>query len=308
MYCLTKFAVLENYTDLFKVGETEWIIDRHPGKQIQAKLKNRSLYNPLEDAKELYMELNKVIPEDPKTIMKFVRTYGLPIGANLDDGDKEIKAIYRMELQELNEKLKPFQKIISVWQAIKNNTEQALETIKKEFQLMATLDQIHEFSGEDNYEEILRNINADMNNPTTTEEFKSWLSVKDEDLKVIALTYISVLLNKQSLGKRQHKVTNVTCERSGKLVTEKAMVEAISFNNLFEVAYYQLSKAIPKKEIRKCDHCEFPFELTHERQHFCPPLLGRKRSTCENTYNQRIKRQRKKEDQNNKSMDAPLLH
>lgn len=48
-------------------------------------------------------------------------------------------------------------------------------------------------------------------------------------------------------------------------------------------------------EYKTCEHCGKEFKVTHEKQRFCPTKPGRKRSTCENTYNQRIRRQRQKE-------------
>lgn len=51
-----------------------------------------------------------------------------------------------------------------------------------------------------------------------------------------------------------------------------------------------------KKEIEKgvCLECGKEFIKTHGHQKFCPPKPGRKISTCQNTYNQRKKRERKK--------------
>lgn len=69
----------------------------------------------------------------------------------------------------------------------------------------------------------------------------------------------------------------------------------VRFRNLFEVAYYQLTNAILNKaKFRKCMECGAIFEVTHESQKFCPPKLGNKRSTCENTFKVRKRRQSQK--------------
>lgn len=68
-----------------------------------------------------------------------------------------------------------------------------------------------------------------------------------------------------------------------------------NYDNLLSIAYEQLIIAmIDDTPFKRCDNCGHPFELTHEGRRFCPPLPGRKRSRCENTYNQRLKRQKQK--------------
>lgn len=71
---------------------------------------------------------------------------------------------------------------------------------------------------------------------------------------------------------------------------------AVHFNDLFEVAYYQLYQAIYNdSEFKRCEFCGSLFEVMHKGRRFCPPLPDRKRSTCENTYNRRKQRQKQKQ-------------
>ena len=42
---------------------------------------------------------------------------------------------------------------------------------------------------------------------------------------------------------------------------------------------------------QQCEECKRVFIKNHGNQRFCPPTY-QKRSKCENTYNQRIKRQK----------------
>jgi hypothetical protein len=301
MYSLTKFAVLENYKGLYKEeGLIEYIIDDFPGKHLDSKFKSdNAIYNPLEDTKELYMELNKIDPNDFDSIINFVNIYGLPTGANIEAGNKEIKVIHRMKMQEFNNKLEPLKQIISIWQAIKENNKEDLEKHKKDFQLLATMNQIHDYIAYEDFEEVAEKISdKNLTHPIVSEEFKVWISVKEQDLRTIAKAYITQLLNEHASGETKTTLMNLAAERNGKTIYKKDIVEAISFKDLFEVAYFQVRKAILENDIKICEHCGFPFEVTHERQRFCPPRFGRKRSTCENTYNQKLKRQRKKEKDN----------
>jgi hypothetical protein len=69
----------------------------------------------------------------------------------------------------------------------------------------------------------------------------------------------------------------------------------MTFKDLFEVAYFQLSRAvIGNIKMSRCEHCGALFEVTHESRRFCPPLPKNKISSCQNAYNQRVKRKRKK--------------
>jgi hypothetical protein len=300
VHCLTSFTVLENYKE-FKdeKGFVRWIVNLEPEHQLDAKFKAKNIYNPLEEARELYMELNKVNFKDPETLTKFVATYGLPLGENIEAGNKENKVFYKMDVFDFIEKLVRFKEIMRIWQAIKENNHEVLEKTKKTFHLLSAKGLI-EMSEEymdyviKNKVEILEFFNS--NTPFSDEDFKLWNSVKDLGLQDIALAYIKLLFRKQYFGKMDTDLVDVPRNKNGKITMKKTLVDAVSFNDLFEVAFYQLRQLIfNEQEIRYCEHCKFPFEVTHEKQRFCPSVLGKKRSNCENTHNQRIRRQRKKE-------------
>jgi hypothetical protein len=115
---------------------------------------------------------------------------------------------------------------------------------------------------------------------------KIWEEVKNEDLKSIASAYLDIQLSKIKSGE--------TAQR----FIDGSIVPAMRFNNLLEVEGYQLKQAVFKNQkLEECLNCGALFESRHAHQKFCSPLLGRKRSTCENTYNQRQKRMRKKREQ-----------
>lgn len=73
------------------------------------------------------------------------------------------------------------------------------------------------------------------------------------------------------------------------------IIHCVRFNNLLETSYFQLTRAILRKStLRRCNECNEVFEVTHELQKFCPPKMGRKRSTCENTHKVRKSRQKQR--------------
>jgi hypothetical protein len=300
-YCLSKFTVLENYKEYKdEKGVLRWIINEEANHLLDEKFKEQKVYNPLEETKELYMELNKINFKDPNSLPKFISTYGLPIGKNIDAGNKEIKALYRMSILEFLKNFIPFKEIINLWQAIQDDDQVKLENTRKIFSLNAADAQLKIFQEHKQYILEKSDLEIDLfqktDGPFTDEEFKIWVNMKDMDLKDIAKSYITVLLNKQSFGHIKTTLVDVPCVKKGKTVNEKKIVDAVSFNNLFEVAFYQLRQSIfNEMKLKRCEHCGYPFEATHERQRFCSPLFGRKRSTCENTYNQRLKRQRQKQ-------------
>lgn len=302
VHCLTTFTILENYKE-FKdeEGFVRWIVNLEPEHKLDAKFKAKHIYNPLEEAKELYTELNKVNFKDPETLTKFVATYGLPLGEKIEAGNKENKVFYKMDVFDFIKKLVRFTEIMQIWEAIQKNDIEILEKVKNTLYLLAGKGLI-EMSEEykdyvfKNKVEFTESFSSAI--PYSDENFKTWNSVKDSSLQDIALAYIKLLFKKQSLGKMDTELVDVPRNKNGKIVMKKTLVDAISFNDLFEVAFYQLRQLIStEQEIRYCEHCEFPFEVTHEKQRFCPSILGKKRSNCENTYNQRIRRQRKKEKQ-----------
>lgn len=74
---------------------------------------------------------------------------------------------------------------------------------------------------------------------------------------------------------------------------EQSIVPKTIFDSLIEASYFYLLLAIfNEADMKQCEHCSQLFEVTHKRQRFCPPLPGRKRSSCEMAYNNRLKKER----------------
>lgn len=77
--------------------------------------------------------------------------------------------------------------------------------------------------------------------------------------------------------------------------TNKKYVSTHVFQNLFDVAYFQLKNAIVNEvNLKNCEHCGHLFPITHESRKYCSSLPGKKESTCLNVYKQRLKRQKAK--------------
>jgi hypothetical protein len=279
-------------------------------------------FDPLSDTPELFLEMNKISVFDEKSLMKFIKNYGMPYhlampndelglfnSALFQKNDSEM-FILEMDTVRFFEGLAKYQGILKMWNYIKEDNMRELINIKKEFQSLAefhknnkelftetvSIEEYVDFIFTDSgicftEGEMKDVINAYKNKPDKlpkviekgSEVNKAWERVKNNtDLKVIAFAYLNLELKKINSG-----------ETATRFIDGK-IVPAMKFNNLLEVAGYQLKQAIFKdQKLELCENCGALFEPRHASQKFCSPLPGRKRSTCENTYNQRLKRMRR---------------
>jgi hypothetical protein len=293
-HSLTRFMVLENYEMVYKNKELKWISNED--HSYKAKIKNNSIYNPLEEATELYTELNKVNIDNHKSIMKFVETYGLPLGETINAGNQDIKAFHTMNIEEFSQKLEKYKEIFGYWKITRNKVPKEMEQVKKEFGNAALEALMLSTLSIEDLEEVDHEEFGKKDSPVVIPEYARWLEIKDKEPIHAVNELVSILINEQYTKQEQTKYVDTRCVDKGKITYEKKMAPAVYFNNLFDVAYYQLLQAeYRESRIAECKNCGLPFEVTHERQRFCPPKKGLKGSTCENTYNKRIKRNRKKE-------------
>ncbi|MFE4351571.1 hypothetical protein [Peribacillus butanolivorans] len=218
-----------------------------------------------------------------------------------------------MDVLIFYERLVKFQNVLKMWNDIIEGNIKKLTKIKQEFESLAEFHNKHQtlFTESLSLEEYVDFIFTDSgvlyrggemeevfktyrNNPDKllklnekASEFKNiWGQVKNEpDLKTIAFAYLNLKLKAIESGETARRFIDGN------------IVPAIKFNNLLEVAGYQLKQAIFKNQkLEECLNCGALFEPRHASQKFCSPLPGRKRSTCENTYNQRQKRLRRKQE------------
>lgn len=80
-----------------------------------------------------------------------------------------------------------------------------------------------------------------------------------------------------------------------KIVGDYKLINSKTGEIVFDAKDAVISFRIEDIENGTCENCGDIFVKTHGHQKFCPPHPGRKRSTCENTFNQRLKRQRMRE-------------
>lgn len=280
-------------------------------------------YNPISDTPELYLELNKIEIFNEKSLLRFIDNYGLPFDEYTVKGDDDPttsihfpttdneRFILGMDTLWFYERLYHFQSVLKMWDDIVRGNFQAMINMKNEFEKATELPNklseqrkmhLHDknslwkiakiyshisecgFSG-DKLGELLKEFEndpyaIDMLDNISSEEISAWKSIEGEaSIDVFAKAYLNLLLKDIESGDPTTALIN------GKIVP------SMRFNNLLEVAGYQLRQAIFKNEkLKECLNCGALFEPRHARQKFCSPLPGRKRSTCENTYNQRKKR------------------
>ncbi|QEL82649.1 hypothetical protein DN407_29585 (plasmid) [Bacillus sp. JAS24-2] len=254
-------------------------------------------FNPISDEQVIYAEIAKIDVDDKKSILKFVNEFGIPTTSNGSHliTDKNHILNLALNFTELYLGINLIQSRTKTWGFLKQengffeaiyeqdwyhqkvlesaNIEKNNYTINKLIELLLSEDlydiedKIESITNTDTYK--FRNSNNTFSNISTEEKVKE--------------VYVNKI-NRWSKGYDNFSIVN------GQIKKE------LLFNDLFDVANYQLSEAIlQNKELKHCENCGHLFEPAHGSQKFCSPLPGRKRSTCENTYNQRLKRQRKKE-------------
>lgn len=287
--------------------------------------KNFHTYDPLSDTPELYLEMNKIVIYDKNSLMKFIKNYGLPyhltmqknesgiFDSTLFQGNDTEKFILEMDVLMFYEKLARFQKVLKMWNYIIEGNVLELNKIKHEFESLVEFHNNHQalFTEDISLEDYANfvftdsavhyrggemrevfNVYANDSNKLLKLNEKSlklksiWKQVKNgSDLKTIALAYLNLQLKEIKGGEPLHRFI------------EDKLFPAMRFDHLLDVAGYQLKQAIFKNQkLERCVNCGALFEPRHASQKFCSPLPGRKRSTCENTYNQRLKRLRKKQE------------
>jgi hypothetical protein len=283
-------------------------------ENIEKILKNeeyliRNTYDPLEEAPNLYTEIAKIKFFDIPSLRRFIENFGLPWGTDLFATDIYFVMHYEMDLFPFYKLLHIYKKTLDIFEAINSHNQEKIQKYAEEFKEYVereTKEYLYSVSskiidlGIDNFfeemkkqnleiEEITEKLDIFLENKiegikTNPAIFKKWRNISNESPRTIAKHYLVELLNNSNKGSSTFAIIN-----------NDEIHPATTFDNLFEVAYYQLSRAvIGNVEMRHCDNCGALFEVTHDSRRFCPPLPGHKISTCQNTYNQRVKRKRKK--------------
>ncbi|WCL57029.1 hypothetical protein PNF30_16245 [Bacillus safensis] len=348
-YCLSDFVVVDDYEiEYFTVKDDECsvyatertILDgiaptKLAGQVRRVFVKKEDIdfyitgvkeyhsYNPLNDTPELFLEMNKIKPFNEKSLMKFIKNYGIPFHGQKPTSKSPLadsilfrenaskKFLLGMDVIMFYIRLIVFQEALIMWNDIVKGNISKMKKIRDEFESEAKIFEKYQTSllekstpedfskivladlglgyiGGGELEDVLRKY---KDNPKmllklhgkASELKTTWSEFEDSsDLKATALAYLNLKLKSIQNG----EITSA--------FFDGRIVPAIRFNNLLEVAAYQLKQAIFKdQKLEECLNCGALFEPRHASRKFCPPLPGRKRSTCENTYNQRLKRLRK---------------
>ena len=264
----SKFAVFTEY-EIKRITKGEPIevhdgITYHTNGLIIQKATNeiKRWYNPILDTPELATELLKVDLSSEESIFKFVNDYGIPIlispdfrGLNRSYNDFDFE-LDVLTFYAFGQYLSDLKRITEIWKAIGDNNKEVLGY---------HVDRFKKFANEH-------------------KEFNlEWQKVMNKDDTTIVKSLLAMELNQ------------LADWIPGFQLSGNQMIPSIVFTNLFQVALWQLSNEIIKENyFETCQNCGHVFLPQHGHQKFCPPRIGRKISTCQNTYNQRMKRKQKR--------------
>lgn len=263
-------------------------------------------YDPLKDTPNLYTEMAKIEYFDTPSLLKFIQNFGLPMGDDLFSTENYKVAHFKLNLFEFYFYLYHLKQTINVYEAIITNDRFKLNRYAKKFEEYVS----NEFKSAGlNYLETLKNTNKTDNRPDLTfkkEELKRIQQAPDIVKEYFGYSNSkkdqkTALRNQPVIDQVNHYLVELLNDlRKGdssfRIIKNKRM-PGTTFYNLTEVAYYQVSRHIAiNGDFKRCeyDKCGAIFEVTHESRRFCPPLPGNKISTCQNSYNQRMKRKRRK--------------
>jgi hypothetical protein len=267
MYCLTRFGVYEDY-----VFEGDW---ENKKGCFKAKGDIKYTYNPLSEEHDILTPIANLDVNNLDELLQFVRNFGLFGEESKRLNLREMQYITKFPHQFSFKKENIFH-IFSDILALRETFFYANKSINKDVNKNDEIWAIKK----------LALLNKHVEENTNLPEY---IKVEPKEDETSALMEVTALLLRQ----------NASYIESTQVINGD-YAPAIIFPSLIDVAYYQLSKALlEQKEFRRClrHDCNKLFIAQHGHQKFCAPLPGKKRSKCENTYNQRLKRQRQKEKQ-----------
>ncbi|MES1049162.1 hypothetical protein FOA24_06805 [Bacillus thuringiensis] len=307
LYFPIKFIVLEDYEI-----KNEHIL---PTKEaiVQFSNGNYKTFNPFEDEQIMYTEMKKIDLDDKKSILKFVKEFGIPLSDDYTEIMEDHIFNHSIKLTQMMDLLVKTQLVFTSW-LILQHSHLLKHPLRHTFVDMLTTETHQQDVNLNRYNTsvllsllmpIVKSVSGDNEErtqiedalkkstiptpyslPTMILESNNTRAKETEALPKEKLAWVTLasLLNELTTGTKRVRYS------------AGVLREAWRCQNLFEVAAYQLTEAIlNNKTLGTCQHCDNWFEVRHKNQKFCPPLPGRKRSTCESTYNQRLRRKRKKE-------------
>ncbi|MED3799142.1 hypothetical protein P4604_17340 [Lysinibacillus capsici] len=233
----------------------------------------------------LFTELAKVELFDTNSLKKFTKNFGIPIGVDLS---KKSGYVDLLDFKKYNtflyfgaapialiyKELVEYQNIFNMFVAVKTNDKKLANAIYARKKLVQEIAEIGRFS-----KDILE---------------KRALSKKTYEQNIIENNDpLSLALCRKYLSEAITEKVAINSKIVNSI--DGDFFEIKLYNNLFEIAYNQIKDSLLNNtEIKKCEHCGHFFESTHGKQRFCPPLPFKKRSSCENSYSQQIRRTKEK--------------
>lgn len=212
----------------------------------------------------LYTELAKVEPFNIKSILHFVKRFGLPTGVRDFPQDFNSYDLMMMPIAnyfELNHDLILYRDLFHL---VQRYIRKDIKEIKQ--------DRMNELNKILNYTE-LSHTKEFINN-----EIVRFKKLDEKDTLAYELNEIFSFYNELE---NQNLFKGFMYEGSN-----NQFIRKLSPNDLFGVAYIQLYNAlINKPKLKRCKFCNHYFESSSWKMNFCAPLPFRKRSSCEMAYN-----------------------
>lgn len=233
----------------------------------------------------LFTELAKLELFEISSLKKFTKSFGIPIGVDISK-KSEYSAL--IDFKQYNtflyfgaaptaliyKELVEYQNIFNMFVAVKTNDEQLANKIYERKRFIQAVSELSSIS-----------INRSSEIQTFKREYeKNILDNKNKFSLAQCRKYLT-----EAITEKVAINTKITDSVDGDFFEVKL------YNNLFEVAYNQIKNSLLNNtELKRCENCGHIFESTHGKQRFCSPLPFKKRSSCENNYNQRLKRNKEK--------------
>jgi len=228
-------------------------------KAIQKVLQGEKMrdYNPL-DKPNIHTEISKVNNET--SLLRFCKTYGIPFGLS-----PSLRSAFGVFTSSDD---------IHILMQVTNRVYNECKHLADLLHLWNSVRNKEEKYIREYWEEYKQLYKVGTN--ASSRVTSSWI-----DKAAIVLNELLKDVNAYSVFKR----------------VDNEIKPFISFEDVLSIARYLLKKSIVigVTDYKQCEKCGHLFETDHMKRRFCPPLLGKGRSSCENAHNQMKMRQRIKE-------------
>ncbi|WP_230160495.1 DUF6076 domain-containing protein [Peribacillus simplex] len=271
LYCLSKIAVFEDY---------EFVGDPYLDGKFTAKGEIKHVYNPLEDVDIIskavnLIDFNEITPNTIEKLLVFFREFGL-LGSVENHSYAEVR-YWNSQPHSLEFKEQQFKDIEASLMGLNETFSFAQVNLGKEKERKNTVSDLS----------LLVNIHNNY-----VENTPAYIIFDNKKVQTEQTFHTKELVS-ALIRSRSAFIESIQ-------VLKGEFVPAISFPTLLDVAYFQLINSLYEgKSFNECLNCGLIFLAKHGHQKFCAPLPNRKRSTCENTFNQRQKRLRKRQEKSN---------